>query len=170
MAVHLRRVSRKPGTADTTFPFSVPTIASLGEFDVAAQVNFFVGENGSGKSPLLEGLAAGAVPPAVGAAAPVSDQTVPPQHRRRPATPLVSTQPTARRVLLDDMVAHESQFIIATQSPMRLAFPGARIYSFDTAPVRAVAYAALDHVALTRDFLNLPEQYLRRLHREGERH
>src|SRR5258708_28037949 len=92
MAVHLRRVSRKPGTADTTFPFSVPTIASLGELDVAAPVTFFVGENGSGKSTLLEGIAAAAGLPAVGAADLARDQTLAPPRRPRRPPRLVWTQ------------------------------------------------------------------------------
>ena len=47
-----------------------------------------------------------------------------------------------------------------------LAFPGATIYSFDRLPIAPVAYADLDHVALTRAFLNDPQTYLRRL-RDG---
>ncbi len=56
-----------------------------------------------------------------------------------------------------------AQFVVATHSPILLAFPGARIYSFDEAPVRAVAYEELPHVTLTRDFLAAPERYLRHL-------
>jgi predicted ATPase len=53
--------------------------------------------------------------------------------------------------------------VIATHSPILLAFPGARIYSFDQIPVAPVAYEDLDHVVLTRDFLNDPGAFLRRL-------
>jgi predicted ATPase len=53
--------------------------------------------------------------------------------------------------------------VIATHSPILLAFPGAKIYSFDRAPVAAVAYEDLDHVVLTRDFLNDPGAFLRHL-------
>jgi len=56
-----------------------------------------------------------------------------------------------------------AQFVVATHSPILLAFPGARIYSFDSAPVREVAYEELEHVTLTRDFLRAPERYLRHL-------
>ncbi len=59
--------------------------------------------------------------------------------------------------------AGESQFIIATHSPILLAWPGARILSFDHAPVRFVEYGDLEHVTLTRGFLNDPESYLRHL-------
>jgi predicted ATPase len=85
-----------------------------------------------------------------------------------PEAPLSPQSQLALLVMLDDMVAQQAQFIIATHSPILLAFPGARIYSFDTPPVRAIPYAELDHVALTRDFLNHPEQYLRRLQQQGE--
>jgi predicted ATPase len=52
-----------------------------------------------------------------------------------------------------------AQFIIATHSPILLACPGARIYSFDATPISEVAYAELEHVVVTRDFLNDPERF-----------
>jgi predicted ATPase len=60
-------------------------------------------------------------------------------------------------------VAEGAQFIIATHSPLLLAFPGARIYSFDEVPVREVGWNETEHVRLTRDFLADPERYLRNL-------
>ncbi len=65
--------------------------------------------------------------------------------------------------LLGSMVRQSSQFIIATHSPILLAFPAARIYSFDLTPVDEVVYEDLEHVTLTRAFLNDPEQFLRHL-------
>jgi predicted ATPase len=56
-----------------------------------------------------------------------------------------------------------AQFIIATHSPILLAFPDALLLSFDSTPLERVEYAALEHVALTRDFLNDPDRYLRHL-------
>ncbi len=61
-----------------------------------------------------------------------------------------------------------SQFVIATHSPILMALPGARIYSFDELPVQAVDYDSLEHVQLTRDFLNAPERMLRHLLDESE--
>src|SRR5690242_13225669 len=42
-----------------TFPFSIPSIASLADsrLSFTAEVTFLIGENGSGKSTFLEGLA-----------------------------------------------------------------------------------------------------------------
>jgi predicted ATPase len=42
----------------TVYPFSVPTIHSLTEVEIASRVVFFAGENGTGKSTLLEAIAA----------------------------------------------------------------------------------------------------------------
>lgn len=58
---------------------------------------------------------------------------------------------------------HNAQFIIATHSPILMAFPGATILSFDNATVQQVSYDELEHVTLTRDFLNDREQFLRHL-------
>lgn len=65
--------------------------------------------------------------------------------------------------LVNEMVAENSQFIIATHSPILLALPDAVIYSFDEVPVARVPYEELEHVNLTRAFLNDPERYLRLL-------
>ena len=80
-----------------------------------------------------------------------------------PEAPLSPQSQLALLAMMADMVAQEGQFIIATHSPILLAFPGARIYNFDATPVQAVAYEDLDHVRVTRDFLNAPAQYLKRI-------
>jgi predicted ATPase len=80
-----------------------------------------------------------------------------------PEAPLSPQSQLALLAMMSDMVARDAQFIIATHSPILLAYPGAQIYSFDETPVRAVEYEGLDHVTLTRDFLNAPERYLRQL-------
>lgn len=263
---HLRSL-RLSQTSSEAFPFSVPAIRSLPELSFDTAVTFFVGENGSGKSTVLEGLALAAGLPTVGAVAADSDATLAEQatlgkamklvwdrrtrkgfflraedffgftkqlsqmraemlrgmaeidetyegrssyakglakgplagsladmERRygvdldanshgqsflklfqsrltpgglylldEPEAPLSPQSQLGLMTLMSDAVAEESQFIVATHSPILLAFPGARIYSFDESPVRAVDYAALEHVALTRDFLNAPERFLRHL-------
>jgi predicted ATPase len=80
-----------------------------------------------------------------------------------PEAPLSPQSQLALLAMIGDMVAQDAQFIIATHSPMLLAFPGAQISSFDVIPVREVSYEELDHVRITRDFLNAPERYLRRI-------
>lgn len=80
-----------------------------------------------------------------------------------PEAPLSPQSQLGFIAILKEMVQQECQFIIATHSPILLAFPNATIYSFDESPVAAVAFDQLDHVTLTRDFLNNPEAFLRRL-------
>lgn len=80
-----------------------------------------------------------------------------------PEAPLSPQSQLALLAMMGEMVAQQAQFIIATHSPIVLAFPGARIYNFDVTPVKTVAYQELDHVRLTRDFLNAPERFLRQI-------
>jgi predicted ATPase len=44
-----------------------------------------------------------------------------------------------------------------------MAFPGAEVLSFDGGRIAPVVYEELEHVRLTRDFLNNPEAFLRHL-------
>jgi predicted ATPase len=78
-----------------------------------------------------------------------------------PEAPLSPQSQLALMTMMQDMIAQDAQFIVATHSPILLAYPGARIYSFDSAPAEQVAYDDLEHVRLTRDFLNAPGRYLR---------
>ena len=80
-----------------------------------------------------------------------------------PEAALSPQRQLALLAMMFDLVADGAQFIIATHSPLLLAFPGARIHSFDELPVSEVAWAETDHVRLTRDFLADPERYLRNL-------
>jgi predicted ATPase len=80
-----------------------------------------------------------------------------------PEAPLSPQRQLALMAMLKEMVGQETQFIIATHSPILMAFPGARIVSFDDHPVREVDYDNVEHVSLTRAFLNNPQSFLRRL-------
>lgn len=64
---------------------------------------------------------------------------------------------------LKRMVDEEAQFVIATHSPILLAFPGAQILCFENSTIKQVKYEDLEHVRLTRDFLNNPQLFLRHL-------
>ena len=61
---------------------------------------------------------------------------------------------------IHQLVQQDSQFIIATHSPILLAYPNAKIMLFDGAGITEVAYEDTEHFAITRDFLN---HYPRRL-------
>ncbi|MBI1800389.1 MAG: AAA family ATPase [Chloroflexi bacterium] len=80
-----------------------------------------------------------------------------------PEAPLSPLRQLAFLFMLKQMSEQDAQFIIATHSPIIMAFPGATILSFDHAPIQPAAYQELEHVAITRAFLNNPEQYLKHL-------
>jgi len=261
----LRSVRRRSGGDEAKFPFSVPAIRSLEGLDLAAPVTFFVGENGSGKSTVLEAIAAAARLPTVGSDDVQADDTLAAQREladalqlvwgRRtrkgfflraedffgftkrlavmraelqarmaeieveyadrsayskglaagpvrsslaaletrygldldanshgqsflklfrsrfvpgglylldePEAPLSPQSQLGLMAMIADMVAEEAQFVIATHSPILLAYPGARIVSFDEIPVKPVAFEELESVRLVREFLAAPERYLR---------
>jgi predicted ATPase len=65
--------------------------------------------------------------------------------------------------LIKQMVAENAQFIIATHSPILMAFPDAEILNFDEVPIRPIAFDDLQHVEIMRGFLNNPKAYLKHL-------
>lgn len=80
-----------------------------------------------------------------------------------PEAPLSPQSQLALIAMIGEMLGQDAQFIIATHSPILLAFPGALIYSCDRVPIEAVPFEELEHVVLTRDFLNNPGRFLRHL-------
>ena len=270
MTPALRKLTITHPAEDGRYPFSVPAVRATGTLEFTSSVTFLVGENGSGKSTVLEGLAAACKLPAVGSAAIDRDASMAharalgaamkltwsttrkrthrgfflraedffgftkqlavqraemlaeiaeakeayrdrspdalerklgPLHaslagdERRygadldanshgeafltlfrsrfvpdglflldePEAPLSPTSQLALLNMLQEMVAQGGQFVVATHSPILLAFPGAVIWSFDEAPPRPIPFNEVDHVRVTRDFLNAPERYLRYL-------
>lgn len=265
----LRSVEVTPRALDRDeFPFTLPLIRRLAEsgerLALDAPVTFLVGENGTGKSTLLEGIAAASRLPALGSSDPTQDPTLEAarrfastlriargdRHQRglffraedffgftkrllastaelremedelaeeltgygrqlatgvvrgqrqafearygedpdaqshgesvlsvlqsrllpnglylldEPETPFSPLRQLALISLLKQAVADGSQFVIATHSPMLMAFPGARLLWFEGDAVEEREYGAIDHVSLMRDFLADPEAFLREL-------
>jgi predicted ATPase len=266
----LRSVELVREPADgAAFPFSVPSVRELGTLEFPTPVTFFVGENGSGKSTVLEGIAAAAALPAVGSASIKHDATMQAArtlgrelrlswnarsrrgfflraedffgftkqlakeraeteqeiaqtkaeyreegrstqalglklgplagsladmerrygkdldanshgqsflklfHSRfvpgglflldEPEAPLSPHSQLALLAMLHEMVMQDAQFIIASHSPILMAYPGATIYSFDSQPVSAIAFEETEHVTVTKAFLNDRERYLHHL-------
>lgn len=56
-----------------------------------------------------------------------------------------------------------SQFIIATHSPILMAYPNAFIYEVSDSGMAKVPLEETDHYTLTKSFLNNPESFLRHL-------
>jgi predicted ATPase len=67
---------------------------------------------------------------------------------------------------LHELVGQKSQFIIATHSPIILAYPHATIYELTDSGVLPVEYEDLEHVQVTRNFLNRTQMFLDTLLRD----
>jgi predicted ATPase len=80
-----------------------------------------------------------------------------------PETPLSPTRVLALLAILRDRVAADCQFVIATHSPILMALPGADLRLLEDGAIAPVAYADVEHVRITRAFLDDPESFLRRL-------
>ena len=78
--------------------------------------------------------------------------------------PETALSPKTQLELLELLIkmgrAGHAQFVIATHSPIILACPMARIYSFDRSPVRAVEYEETDHFKIYRSFMADRKKYL----------
>jgi predicted ATPase len=80
-----------------------------------------------------------------------------------PEAPLSPIRQLSFLAILKTMVDQKSQFIIATHSPILMAFPGAAILSLDGGEIRRVEYQDVEHVRVTKDFLNNPQSFLKNL-------
>jgi predicted ATPase len=67
------------------------------------------------------------------------------------------------------LIEKRSQFIIATHSPILMAYPGAKIYLLDNSGFAGVRYEDTEHFAVTREFLNDHKGMLERLFADDER-
>jgi predicted ATPase len=216
------------------YPFTVPAVRNLHDLEFHPAVTYFVGENGTGKSTLLEALAigcgfnaeGGTQNFAFGTRASHSDL-----HNylrivrgvRRPNTgfflraesffnvasyiddvgagdsyggaslhemshgesfwalftekfssrglylldePEAALSPSrqlAALARLDQLAKSGCQFIIATHSPILMAYPHARIYLFSSDAIREIAYEDTEHYQVTVDFVTRRETMLRNL-------
>jgi predicted ATPase len=62
---------------------------------------------------------------------------------------------------IHDLILDNSQFIIATHSPILMAYPDACIYHCSAGGISQVAYEDTEHFQVTRDFLSNPQRMLR---------
>jgi len=211
-----------------SYPFTIPAVREMGVLEPHPDVTFFVGENGAGKSTVLEAIAVGMGLPAEGGPNSVyRDQQEASSLQRHlrlaksfrrpkhsyflraeslfnvftymdevggsarngqglhlrshgegflellqgfrsdglylldePEAALSPNRQLAALRVIDGLVKQGCQFIIATHSPILLAYPNAKILSFDATGISDIAYEDTEHYAVTRDFLN---HYPRRL-------
>jgi predicted ATPase len=83
--------------------------------------------------------------------------------------PEAALSPTRQMALisrLHDLVEDESQFVIATHSPIIMAYPKSRIFLLTEDGIEEIAYEDTEHYCVTRDFLSNREKMLRILMEE----
>jgi predicted ATPase len=80
-----------------------------------------------------------------------------------PEAPLSPLRQLALIAAIREMVTQDGQFIIATHSPILMAYPDASILHFTEGEIQPAKYEDLEHVRLMRDFLQNPEAFLSKL-------
>lgn len=63
-------------------------------------------------------------------------------------------------VAIDDLVNNNSQFIIATHSPILMAYPNAEILQFTEQGIQKVGYKDTEHYKITKQFIDTPERMI----------
>lgn len=66
-------------------------------------------------------------------------------------------------VIIDELVKNNSQFIIATHSPILMAYPNADILEFSENGIQKVGYRETEHYKITKQFIDNPERMVKYL-------
>lgn len=81
-----------------------------------------------------------------------------------PEAPLSPMRQLGLLSLIKQMIEEQNaQFIIASHSPILMAYPQAQLLSFDGGQVRPISFDQIEHVNFMRDFLNHPQRFLRHI-------
>lgn len=67
------------------------------------------------------------------------------------------------KIIHDLEASGRAQFLIASHSPILLAYPQATLLSLDAGAIQEVAYRDTEHYTLTKAFLDSPDRYFRHL-------
>lgn len=67
------------------------------------------------------------------------------------------------RIIHELEQSNSAQFIIATHSPILMAYPGATIYHCDQEGFKQIDYEETDHYRLSKSFLDNPERFFKQL-------
>jgi len=164
-----------------TYPFNIAAFKRFETIEFNKNVTFFVGENGSGKSTLLEAIAYKCD---FNTYEPYGGESLHKQSHGESFLSLFANrfgkqgiylldepeaalsparQLTLLRIIRDIEQESQSQFIIATHSPIILAYPDAQILDFDTSPVSQTTYEDTSHYQITKGFLENRGRYFRKL-------
>ena len=80
-----------------------------------------------------------------------------------PESALSPTKQLAFLLRMQELIQEKSQFIIATHSPILLAFPHTTIYEIINGKIMKTHYKDTEHFRLYKDFIENPEYFLKHL-------
>jgi predicted ATPase len=80
-----------------------------------------------------------------------------------PEAALSPTRQLAMLVRLHQLVQSRSQFVIATHSPILMAYPNAWLYQITADGLKRIEYHETEHYIVSKRFLNDPEGQMKRL-------
>ena len=66
-------------------------------------------------------------------------------------------------LIMESVKSGNTQFMLATHSPIMMGIPGATIYEIKEDGIQKVDFEETDHYTITKTFLNNPDYYLRHL-------
>lgn len=77
-----------------------------------------------------------------------------------PEAALSTTSQMSLLCIIDELVKKDTQFIIASHSPIILAYPNADIYEFSEAGIEKKSYKETESYSVTKAFLDDPERMM----------
>ncbi len=77
-----------------------------------------------------------------------------------PEAALSPSRQLSALAVFDRLIKLDSQLIIATHSPILMAYPDALIYHFSEDGIAPILYEETEHYTITKEFLNRPEKML----------
>lgn len=80
-----------------------------------------------------------------------------------PEAALSPTRQMAMLTRIHELIKKQSQFLIATHSPIILSYPDADIYEILNGKIHKSSYEETEHFNITKDFLNSPGLFLESL-------
>ena len=226
---YIKSICLKPGYDPGRYPFNIPAVRYLAKADrltLNKPVTFFVGENGTGKSTLIEAIAVAMGFNGEGGSRDFSFSTQDTQlcqyltvgksirptdgfflraesfyntasyldensnmsryggvsfHKQshgeaflalavhrfegnglyildEPESALSPQRLMSLLVIIHELVKNDSQFIIATHSPILMAYPNADILEFSENGIQKVSYRETEHYKITKQFIDMPER------------
>jgi predicted ATPase len=85
-----------------------------------------------------------------------------------PEAALSPTRQMAALSAIHQLVMKDSQFIIATHSPILLAYPNAKIFFLDDDGISEISYEETEHYVVTKNFLNNHKKLLQTILSDDE--